>query len=932
MRAYVQRLLAGSYEVEAFGDGETALATALKNPPDLVLTDIMMPRLDGLALLQALRADPRTRNVPVILLSARAGEESRLEGLEAGAYDYLIKPFSARELLAQVSSRLELARLHRDARERERFIEQIAELTPVVLSVFDLVTERDVYISRDVTTLSGYTGDELKQMQDPFSTLWHPDDIPRHRDHLARWKRMADGEIFEFQFRVRHRDGRWRWLETRSMPFCRSEAGDVRQIVAATLDVTARKQAEEALCASEERFRRYFELGLIGMAITSPEKGCIEVNDEICRILGYQRDELLRMTWAELTHPDDLAADIANFNHVMAGEIDGYSMDKRWVRKDGQAIYSTISVECVRREDRSVDYFVALLQDITARKRAEEDLAKAYDDLERRVVERTAQLTAINKELRNEVIERKRTEGLLREANQRIEMILDTISDNFFSLDKDFRFSYLNKRAQEQVKRLGKDPERLIGKVLWDEFKDVPNEAAIRRVISERVAIHDELYYPPLKEWVENHMYPRRDGGLASFQRYITDRKRAEAESLALKDALADELAAMTRLHEFSTRMLASTELQPLLEEVLNAIISLQKADFGNIQLYNMESQTLEIVAQRGFQQDFLDHFRSVHDDGAACGRAMQGRERIIIEDVQTDPKFEPHRAIAASAGFRAVQSTPLFTCGGELVGMISTHFRQPHRPSEHELRFTDLYAVHAAELIARKQSEAAVFRYQQELQALTAKLIEAQEQESKHLARELHDVFSQKLAVLGLEVAAFGQKPPESPQALKGRLQQLTKQIGVLSKDIQNISRQLHPAILDDLGLEAALRNECLMFSEQHGIPAEFVSRNVPRALPGDVSLCLYRVTQESLRNIGKHAQADDVRVNLTAIDGEIVLAINDLGDGFDLQEGRGRGGLGLVSMEERTRMVNGTFSIRSHPGKGTRVEVRAPLHQREL
>jgi signal transduction histidine kinase len=427
-------------------------------------------------------------------------------------------------------------------------------------------------------------------------------------------------------------------------------------------------------------------------------------------------------------------------------------------------------------------------------------------------------------------------------------------------------------------------------------------------------------------------MYPRRDGGLASFQRYITDRKRAEAESLALKDALADELAAMTRLHEFSTRMLASTELQPLLEEVLNAIISLQKADFGNIQLYNMESQTLEIVAQRGFQQDFLDHFRSVHDDGAACGRAMQGRERIIIEDVQTDPKFEPHRAIAASAGFRAVQSTPLFTCGGELVGMISTHFRQPHRPSEHELRFTDLYAVHAAELIARKQSEAAVFRYQQELQALTAKLIEAQEQESKHLARELHDVFSQKLAVLGLEVAAFGQKPPESPQALKGRLQQLTKQIGVLSKDIQNISRQLHPAILDDLGLEAALRNECLMFSEQHGIPAEFVSRNVPRALPGDVSLCLYRVTQESLRNIGKHAQADDVRVNLTAIDGEIVLAINDLGDGFDLQEGRGRGGLGLVSMEERTRMVNGTFSIRSHPGKGTRVEVRAPLHQREL
>src|SRR3954453_11916297 len=94
------------------------------------------------------------------------------------------------------------------------------------------------------------------------------------------------------------------------------------------------KKAAEALRESEERFRRYFELGLIGMAITSPAKGCLEVNDEICRILGYTRQDLLRKTWAEITHPDDLAADVAQFDRVMAGEIDGYAMDKRWIRKD----------------------------------------------------------------------------------------------------------------------------------------------------------------------------------------------------------------------------------------------------------------------------------------------------------------------------------------------------------------------------------------------------------------------------------------------------------------------------------------------------------------------------------------------------------------------------------------------------------------------
>ena len=102
-----------------------------------------------------------------------------------------------------------------------------------------------------------------------------------------------------------------------------------------------------------EFFRSFSELGLIGMAITSPTKGIIEVNAQICKILGYERGELLQKTWSELTHPDDLAADIAQFNRVMAGEIDSYSIDKRWIRKDGQIVDATISVRASRRADGS---------------------------------------------------------------------------------------------------------------------------------------------------------------------------------------------------------------------------------------------------------------------------------------------------------------------------------------------------------------------------------------------------------------------------------------------------------------------------------------------------------------------------------------------------------------------------------------------------
>ena len=173
-----------------------------------------------------------------------------------------------------------------------------------------------------------------------------------------------------------------------------------------------------------------------------------------------------------------------------------------------------------------------------------------------------------------------------------------------------------------------------------------------------------------------------------------------------LNDELATEVIGMTHLHTISTRLGASTELQPLLEEILTATIALQNADFGNVQLYHPDTQTLEIVAHHGFHADFLHYFQSVHAGSAACGQALQRRERVIVEDVQTDPGFTRHRQIAASAGFRAVQATPLFSRTGEPLGMLSTHFRHPHRPSEHELRFTDLYARQAAEMIERKQVE----------------------------------------------------------------------------------------------------------------------------------------------------------------------------------------------------------------------------------
>jgi PAS domain S-box-containing protein len=194
--------------------------------------------------------------------------------------------------------------------------------------------------------------------------------------------------------------------------------------------------------------------------------------------------------------------------------------------------------------------------------------------------------------------------------------------------------------------------------------------------------------------------------GFSKITRDLTERRQSEMKAQELKEKLAFELSAMTRLHDLSTRLLVKPELPQLLAEVLDATIALHGADFGNAQLFNPETGALEIVAQRGFEKEFLDHFKEVHDEKAACGRARALRQRVVIEDVQTDPDFEPHRTVAGAAGFRAVQSTPLIGRGGDLLGMLSTHFREPHRPSEHTLRLTDLYTRYAADMIDRKRAE----------------------------------------------------------------------------------------------------------------------------------------------------------------------------------------------------------------------------------
>jgi len=222
---------------------------------------------------------------------------------------------------------------------------------------------------------------------------------------------------------------------------------------------------------------------------------------------------------------------------------------------------------------------------------------------------------------------------------------------------------------------------------------------------------------------------------------------------------------------------------------------------------------------------------------------------------------------------------------------------------------------------IAREAQEK-IKKTQKELLNLSKHLIQAQETERRRIALELHDQLGQDLALMSIELEDLIQKAPESPAQATERLHELALQTRKLSSQVQSLSHQLHPAQLTHLGLVAASRSLCNEVSKASGIQIDFSHSDVPNSIPQDVSVCLYRVLQESLGNMVKHSGTQEAQVKLTGGPDEIHLDVCDSGVGFD-PEGQGETfGLGLISMRERINLVGGELLVESQPSRGTRIK----------
>ena len=229
-------------------------------------------------------------------------------------------------------------------------------------------------------------------------------------------------------------------------------------------------------------------------------------------------------------------------------------------------------------------------------------------------------------------------------------------------------------------------------------------------------------------------------------------------------------------------------------------------------------------------------------------------------------------------------------------------------------------------DITERQRLEALSETYRAEVRALAAQLITAQEEERRRVSRELHDSLCQKLASLALDVENLAVALPP-PATTRARLQDLSARTIKVSEEARHIAYELHPSVLDDLGLVVSLKALCDEFSKAEKMRVDFSASKLPDLIPQKIASGLYRIAQESLRNVAKHAKAEHLSVSLAVQDRGLVLSLEDDGVGFVPLSVKGKGGLGLVSIGERARILGGTVSIASKPGEGSLISVSVPL-----
>ncbi|MBW3584674.1 MAG: PAS domain-containing protein [Cyanobacteria bacterium 0813] len=334
------------YKVRPTRDAKLALNFALSSAPDLILLDIMMPGMDGYQVCEQLKACPQTKDIPVIFISSLNEVFDKVKAFSLGAVDYITKPFQIEEVVARVENQLLLSRLSKELlaknalleaeieerkrieaqlRESQHWLSAVIKTNPNLLYVYDLIEEKSLYINREIYSDIGYTFEEIQQMAATFiPKLIHPDDLPAFLEQRKKIETAKDGESFDFEYRIQHKNGEYRWFLSRESVFARTADGKPWKILGTAAEISDRKQAElelkTALAALERQIKQRFLLETITLEIRyslKPDQVFQTAAAQIGRI--FNADCCLIHTYTE--HPIPRISNVAEYRKIASPSL-----------------------------------------------------------------------------------------------------------------------------------------------------------------------------------------------------------------------------------------------------------------------------------------------------------------------------------------------------------------------------------------------------------------------------------------------------------------------------------------------------------------------------------------------------------------------------------------------------------------------------------
>jgi PAS domain S-box-containing protein len=779
----------------------------------------------------------------------------------------------------------------------------------------------------------------------------------------------------EVERRLYHQEGEWRGnvIFSRkngkrfpcnvSYGLLKDGNGNINGTVAVIRDRTEQEKKEKQLLYLADLVNKTND-AIVSIDLTSR---IISWNKGAEIIYGYTAGDAIGKDLAVLLRWENASTRLAEIRH-RPGEAAYWQGEETHYHKNGMEVYALVSVSVIQDEPNDLTGYVIVGKDISQRKQLENKLQHLNQELEQRVQRKAQELT----------------------------QVFERVTDAFIAYDKNWNYTYLNKKAGEI---LGRSPEQLIGKNMWTEF---PGKLAepFYRLFFEVMEVQEprrvEAWNQHHNGWFEGLLYPSPDG-LSVYLQNITDKKGAEQlleEARKRYERIMETVQeGIWHIDENTSTTYVNPYLASLLGYAPEDMIGKSALDFISPQdrkkaLQNIEERKKGISGQHelSFKRNeqvihTLIQSTPIYKDHQYAGsvstllditqkkkaeeelRLSEQKYRVIFENNPL-PMFMleyPKR------NFVAVNNAFIEKFGYSQAELEKMNMRQLRRPYEvHKsdeialtleerkqfrelmyLRKKDgsdlLFDVQAAEVTFEgktvylasthditelAKAEEALLQTNKQLRELTIHLQEIREEERKHISREIHDELGQQLTALKLNLSWIAKKMTTQEEAVVIKIKSSLDVINGTIQTVRRLATELRPAMLDELGLAEAIKWQTNEFSKRTGIEMNFETNADEYVFPPDISISFFRILQESLTNIIRHAEAGHVECKLHLADGSLLLEVSDDGKGFYPDNAGDKKSLGLLGIKERVEMLHGEYHLYSEPMKGTKLKVIVPLN----